>query len=95
MTEITVNADGIKQTQDSLGKFVKKPPLTEKLLKKPPFKFIHDIVKVVRIIIYSMFNRFGCWNCNKNKYYSAVDLLKRHYFVLNLIDITLSLFNER
>ncbi|CAO1431369.1 unnamed protein product [Diamesa serratosioi] len=47
MTESNVNADVIKQTQESLGKFVKKPPLTEKLLKKPPFKFIHDIVKVV------------------------------------------------
>ncbi|CAO1432313.1 unnamed protein product [Diamesa tonsa] len=47
MTESSVNADVIKQTQDSLGKYVKKPPLTEKLLKKPPFKFIHDIVKVV------------------------------------------------
>lgn len=51
MTESSVNADVIKQTQDSLGKYVKKPPLTEKLLKKPPFKFIHDIVKVVRIFI--------------------------------------------
>lgn len=49
MTESNVNDNVIKQTQDSLGKFVKKPPLTEKLLKKPPFKFIHDIVKVVSI----------------------------------------------
>lgn len=72
MTE-SVNADVIKQTQDSLGKYVKKPPLTEKLLKKPPFKFIHDIVKVVRIycIKYSMFNRFGCWNTN-TKYHTLL-----------------------
>lgn len=37
----------ILNTQKLLGKFVKKPPLTTKLLKKPPFRFLHDIVCVV------------------------------------------------
>lgn len=49
MTEGSVDPEIVKRTQDSLGKFVKKPPLTEKLLKKPPFKFIHDVIKVVRL----------------------------------------------
>lgn len=40
----------IKRTQDSLGKYVKKPHLTEKLLKKPPFGFLHDVFRVVNII---------------------------------------------
>ncbi|XP_059610918.1 TRAF3-interacting protein 1 [Phlebotomus argentipes] len=42
-----VNEAVIKRTQETLGKFVKRPPLTEKLLLKPPFRFLHDVINVV------------------------------------------------
>ncbi|XP_011195501.2 TRAF3-interacting protein 1 isoform X2 [Zeugodacus cucurbitae] len=45
MSELDVSV--IKLTQQTLGKYVKKPPLTEKLLTKPPFRFLHDVFNAV------------------------------------------------
>ena len=44
---MAVSAEVIKETQASLGKYIKKPPLTDKLLTKPPFRFLHDVFSVV------------------------------------------------
>uniref|UniRef100_A0A1I8MNN5 TRAF3-interacting protein 1 n=1 Tax=Musca domestica TaxID=7370 RepID=A0A1I8MNN5_MUSDO len=42
-----INPAVIKHTQETLGKYVKKPHLTEKLLRKPPFRFLHDVFAAV------------------------------------------------
>ena len=47
-----VKPEVIKATQDALGKFIKKPILTDKLLKKPPFRFLHDICTYVRFFFF-------------------------------------------
>ena len=46
-----MNGAVVKKTQDTLGKVIKKPPLTDKLLGKPPFRYLHDIFSEVRLTL--------------------------------------------
>ena len=40
-------AANIEATQQLLGAIIKKPKLTDNLLNKPPFRFLHDIITEV------------------------------------------------
>ena len=40
----------LKKTKATLGSVITKPPLTDKLLQRPPFKYLHDIITEVSCI---------------------------------------------
>lgn len=46
-----VNPAVIKLTQQLLGKYVEKPQMSDKLLSKPPFRFLHDVINAVRLFL--------------------------------------------
>ncbi|XP_054686305.1 TRAF3-interacting protein 1 isoform X3 [Grus americana] len=45
-----MNEAVVRRTQESLGRVIRKPPLTDRLLSKPPFRYLHDVItEVIRV----------------------------------------------
>ncbi|XP_074950254.1 TRAF3-interacting protein 1 isoform X1 [Phalacrocorax aristotelis] len=45
-----MNEAVVRRTQESLGQVIRKPPLTDRLLSKPPFRYLHDVItEVIRV----------------------------------------------
>ncbi|NXG52746.1 MIPT3 protein, partial [Psilopogon haemacephalus] len=45
-----MNEAVVRRTRDSLGRVIRKPPLTDRLLSKPPFRYLHDVItEVIRV----------------------------------------------
>ncbi|XP_077022466.1 TRAF3-interacting protein 1-like isoform X2 [Tamandua tetradactyla] len=48
-----MNAAVVRRPQEALGKVIRRRPLTEKLLSKPPSRYLHDIIteKAIDVVI--------------------------------------------
>uniref|UniRef100_A0A3Q0R728 TRAF3-interacting protein 1 n=1 Tax=Amphilophus citrinellus TaxID=61819 RepID=A0A3Q0R728_AMPCI len=86
-----MNAAVMKKTQDTLGKVIKKPPLTEKLLIKPPFRYLHDIFsEVIRTTGFMK----GLYEENEMKSDSVKDKDSKIAFLQKAIDVVMLVSGE-
>ncbi|KAM6978539.1 TRAF3-interacting protein 1 [Tautogolabrus adspersus] len=86
-----MNGAVVKKTQDTLGKVIKKPPLTEKLLSKPPFRYLHDIFsEVVRTTGFMK----GLYGENEMKSDNVKDKDSKIVFLQKAIDVVMLVSGE-
>uniref|UniRef100_A0A493SYG5 TRAF3-interacting protein 1 N-terminal domain-containing protein n=1 Tax=Anas platyrhynchos platyrhynchos TaxID=8840 RepID=A0A493SYG5_ANAPP len=43
-----MNEAVLRQTREALGRVIRRPPLTDRLLSRPPFRYLHDLIAEVR-----------------------------------------------
>ncbi|RXM27968.1 TRAF3-interacting protein 1 [Acipenser ruthenus] len=86
-----MNESMAKKTQETLGKVIKKPPLTEKLLSKPPFRFLHDIfTEVIRTTGFMK----GLYSELEMKSENVKDKEAKIAFLQKAIDVVIMVTNE-
>ncbi|XP_023278943.1 TRAF3-interacting protein 1 isoform X2 [Seriola lalandi dorsalis] len=86
-----MNAALVRKTQDTLGKVIKKPPLTEKLLSKPPFRYLHDIFsEVIRTTGFMK----GLYGENEMKSDNVKDKDSKIVFLQKAIDVVMLVSGE-
>ncbi|KAI6065385.1 TRAF3-interacting protein 1 isoform X3 [Aix galericulata] len=45
-----MNEAVLRQTREALGRVIRRPPLTDRLLSRPPFRYLHDVIaEVIRV----------------------------------------------
>lgn len=81
-----IDASVIKKTQEIVGSVVKRPALTEKSLKKPPFRFLHDIITNVYIFLIYVFLKNEQLLQKKKFFYIQTVKLKLWIFVFLPLD---------
>ncbi|KAM6934855.1 TRAF3-interacting protein 1 [Xenentodon cancila] len=86
-----MNAAMVKKTQDTLGRVIRKPPLTEKLLSKPPFRYLHDIF--TEVIKTTGFMK-GLYEENEMKSDSVKDKDSKMAFLQKAIDVVMLVSGE-
>uniref|UniRef100_A0A3B3TM93 TRAF3-interacting protein 1 n=1 Tax=Poecilia latipinna TaxID=48699 RepID=A0A3B3TM93_9TELE len=86
-----MNAAVAKKTQDTLGKVIKKPPLTEKLLSRPPFRYLHDIFsEVIRTTGFMK----GLYEENEMKSDSVKDKDSKMAYLQKAVDVVMLVSGE-
>ncbi|XP_060909790.1 TRAF3-interacting protein 1 isoform X2 [Labrus mixtus] len=86
-----MNGAVVKKTHDTLGKVIKKPPLTEKLLTKPPFRYLHDIFsEVIRTTGFMK----GLYGENEMKSDNVKDKDSKIVFLQKAIDVVMLVSGE-
>ncbi|KAM7380812.1 hypothetical protein PAMP_004085 [Pampus punctatissimus] len=86
-----MNGAVVKKTQDTLGKVIKKPPLTDKLLSKPPFRYLHDIFsEVIRTTGFMK----GLYGENEMKSDNVKDKDSKIAFLQKAIDVVMLVSGE-
>ena|SRR5688572_14257486 len=55
MGDSSVDPKIIKKTQDTLGKVIKKPPMSEKILSRPTVQYMYDVLISVSMLKVEIF----------------------------------------
>nr|XP_020466747.1 TRAF3-interacting protein 1 [Monopterus albus] len=84
-----MNAAVVRKTQDTLGKVIKKPPLTEKLLIKPPFRYLHHF-QVIRTTGFMK----GLYGDNEMKSDNVKDKDSKIAYLQKAIDVVMLVSGE-
>ena len=79
--------EAIQQTQGALSKLIKRPALTEQLLRRPPIRYIHDVFNSLQASTGLMKGLFSAKELDRRAFKGA-DKRSKAIFVKKLIRLT-------